>query len=98
MGWKDDSVNVVFECDTCDAVETVEVAKARFGSTAPEGTSNFILCWSFMQGIGWRSLKRIGHPWTFHCIKCGPQAEVDHREHKRREAERDRLKVRNSRD
>ena len=86
MAWTDNGGTVVFECDGCEAVETFDNA-------------TFLGSWPIMQEkFGWRSLKRIGHPWTFHCAKCGPQAEVEHREHKRREAERDRLKTRNARD
>lgn len=87
MPWNKNEEATVFECDDCDAKEP-----------AASSVTDFAVCWRVMQGIGWRSFKRIGQPWTFHCPKCGPQAEVEHREHKRREAERDRLKHRNARD
>lgn len=89
---------IFFECDDCETRVDCDVPTVRSTSTRPAGTSDYLVCWEYMQGIGWRTFKRIGHPWTFHCPKCGPTAEVAHREHKRMEAQRDRLKIRNARD
>lgn len=89
---------VVFECDDCEAKLECDVPTVRQGSTASADQSDFAVCWLYAQGLGWRGFKRTGHPWTYHCIKCGPAAEVAHREHKRMEAQRDRLKSKNARD
>lgn len=95
MPWNKTDTSLIFECDDCDA--SVEHKLADL--TLP-GASEFANAWGMMENLRepWRSFKRIGQPWTFHCAKCGPQAEVEHREHKRREVERDRLKHRNARD
>jgi hypothetical protein len=54
------------------------------------------MCWRYMRGVGWRSFKRTGRNWSYHCVKCGPEAEIAHREHQRHEAERDRIRARNA--
>jgi hypothetical protein len=44
---------------------------------------------------GWVSFKRVGRDWSYHCRQCAAQAERDHQEHARNEAERERIKARN---
>ncbi len=96
MAWDRVDNTITFECDDCGSVRVSDISQARLGSTT--ANSDFITCWQYVQGTGWRTFKRVGHDWTFHCVACGPAAEVAHREHKRMEAQRDRLKVRNARD
>lgn len=98
MAWdKPDNSTIVFECDTCPQTVTCTVDVVR--RTAPEIAivSDFGACWRYAQGLGWRSFKRAGKDWTYHCLSCGSAAEVAHRDHKRQELERDRLKDHNAR-
>lgn len=88
---------IVFECDDCEASVECDVPTIR-RTASVQNDSDFIMCWQYMQGIGWRTFKRIGHPWTHHCTSCGPAAEVAHREHQRQEVYRDRLKHKNARE
>lgn len=88
---------IVFECDDCEAKVECDVPTIRRTASA-QNDSDFIMCWRYMQGIGWRTFKRIGHPWTFHCPACGPTAEMAHREHKRQEIRRDQLRHKNARE
>lgn len=101
MAWNAANGAVNFDCDDCGAVQSCNVEQVRLGVATCAGNgdpSDFVVCWEYMRGIGWRSFKRIGHPWTFHCVSCGPTAEVAHREHQRMEANRERLKHKNARE
>lgn len=107
MPWDKNGDAIVFECDDCEKVEPCNIQSVWATSTAPipnglrhsaAAPTDFAVCWQYMQGIGWRTFKRIGHPWTMHCVTCGPAAEVAHNEHQRMEAQRDRLKHKNARE
>lgn len=93
MAWdKRDEHCFTFECDSCGA----DVIELKADTITPKpGQSNFGRCWSHLQGLGWRSFKRAGRDWTYHCPKCGPEAEMQFREYRRQESERDRTKARN---
>lgn len=98
MAWdRPDDATIVFECDTCDAEIECDVAKVRSGSReTPVEWTAFSLCWRYVQGIGWRGLKRIGHDWTHHCPACGEAAQTAHDQHRLDEHARERIKARNA--
>lgn len=94
MGWdKTSDTAFSFECDSC--ADVVALNTEEMASEPKPGQSNFGRCWGHLKGIGWRSFKRNGRDWTYHCVKCGPEAEMQHLEHRRQESERDRIKARN---
>lgn len=98
MAWDKSETSVVFYCDSpsCDVTDTFNIAQTRETSAAPDKGSDFAQCWQRAQGVGWRSFKRGGRPWEYFCPKCGPDAEIAHREYNRQEQERERIKARNA--
>lgn len=99
MAWEQiDESEIVFECDTCNDTLECNVAKVREGcyTVSDDAASDFVVCWQYAQGLGWMGLKRTGHEWTHHCIKCHADAEAAHAEHRKQEHARDRLKARNA--
>ena len=98
MPWHSSDGLVIFECDSCDVVVDCDVATIRSTAHPTAHDTDFSLCYRYMQGIGWRSFKRTGRPWSYHCPTCSPQAESEHRDHQRLENERDRIKTRNARE
>lgn len=94
MAWEKTNANVTFYCDTpdCDSYEIVS-SRVLFGSP---NNSTFAACWQRVQSIGWRSFKRGGRPWTYHCSACALSAAESHREYNRREQERERIKAQNA--
>lgn len=98
MAWDNPSESeFVFECDTCEtATVECDAEKVRLGSSETNpAVTEFALCWRYVQGLGWRGFKRIGHDWTHHCPACIPQAQADHEVHRTNEIARDRQKARN---
>lgn len=95
MAWDKTDTTVTFECDTCDTVVDCDIKTLRAASPPTPHDSDFIVCYRHMQGIGWRSFKRTDRPWSYHCPECGPQAEMDHREYRRNERQREAIKARN---
>ncbi len=88
---------LTFECDTCDEAIECDVATVRRTSVEqPTEWSDFSLCWRYLQGLGWRSFKRVGQEWTFHCVACGDAAEAAHIQHRTDEQARDQFKARNA--
>lgn len=99
MAWdKTDDETLSFECDSCAEVVDLNVDRIREMAFPEPKTPDFCMCWRYLQGIGWRSFKRIGRDWTYHCAKCGPEAETAHNEWRRQENERERIRSRNRRD
>lgn len=89
MGWAKEADKIIFECDSCEAEGTsCDIAEIRRTSAKPDAT-DYIVCFSYMQGVGWRAFKRTGRPWTYHCPVCGPQAEITHRDYMRLERARE---------
>jgi len=95
MSWIADGRTITFTCDSCpEGLESTESVNAEYYAKPSE--SDFAAAWRIVQRPGgWRSFKRTGHSWTYHCAKCAPQAESEHAEHNRNEAERERIKARN---
>lgn len=99
MPWHKSDEAVTFECDTCDLIVDCDTKTVRDTAEQPNAQdSDFAICWRYMQGIGWRSFKREGRLWAYHCPTCGPQAEVEHGDHRRLEDERERIRSRNARE
>lgn len=98
MPWHNTTEIVTFECDTCDTVVDCDIKTVRATAQPTEHDTDFAVCWRYMRGLGWRSLKRTGRDWSYHCAPCGSQAESEHQEHCRHEAERDRIRMRNARE
>lgn len=96
MAWEQIDSTVTFYCDSCEAERECKVETVRATAQPEPATSDFIMCWRYMQSIGWRSFKRTGRAWTYHCVACGPQAEMEHREHSRQENAREQIKARNA--
>lgn len=99
MAWEANEAEgvIVFECESCDRVDRVNVQETRDTAEKPEpNTTDFIMCWRRQMGVGWRSFKRTGRNWSYHCPACGAQAEQDHRDFQSQERERERLKARNA--
>lgn len=95
MAWdKPDDKTVTFECDDCTEVVDCDIETIRATGQPTPNDSDFIVCWRYLVGIGWRSFKRTGRNWSYHCVKCGPAAEASHNAHRRQESERDRIKAR----
>jgi hypothetical protein len=82
--YRPDECSLIFACDTCPAEYKVLGLSLSF-----VGASDH------MRSIGWITLKRVGRDWTHHCPECASQAQHDHEDHKRAEAERERIKQRN---
>jgi hypothetical protein len=104
MSWDKSDDCITFYCDSaeCDRNTSVTISSARTCNghltvTPPPPTaSDFAFCWFHAKRHGWVSFKRNGQPWTYHCKECAAQAEHDHQEHQRNEAERERIKARNA--
>jgi hypothetical protein len=101
MAWEksSDGLVIAFDCDTCDVSIECDVKTVRAGghTVTDDKSSDFAVCLNHVKGIGWKSFKRTGHPWTYHCPACVPAAEDAHTQHRSAEAERDRIKARNAR-
>lgn len=95
MSWAADNIAVVFECDDCGQKQALDIELARHGATGKTQT-DFITCWNVVRGIGWVSFKRVNQPWEYFCPGCADAAEKRHAQHKIDEAERERIKSRNS--
>lgn len=99
MAWDNPGGGVItFECDSCTAVEECDTEKVKLGVAGPlhKLVTDFTMCWSYLEGLGWKSFKRTGHPWSYHCLKCSEEAERQHREWLRHDHERERAKARNA--
>lgn len=83
MSHERDDHAITFSCDACPMTHKVS-------------GSDFAVAHAHVVSKGWRSLKRVGQPWSDFCPGCVPQAERDHNEHKRREEQRERIKARNA--
>jgi predicted RNA-binding Zn-ribbon protein involved in translation (DUF1610 family) len=95
MPWTANEAGVVFECDSCGL--STEVNTAKVSQTRSKLDTNFTICWRYLQSGGWRSFKRTGRPWSYHCPGCGAEAEKDHADWFRHEGERERIKAYNAR-
>jgi hypothetical protein len=98
MPWNKADETITFECDTCDVVVDCDIKTVRATAQPSDYETDFAVCFRYMRGIGWRSFKRSGRAWSYHCTACGPQAEVEHNDHRRLEDERDRIRSRNARE
>lgn len=98
MAWvkSSDDKTVGFTCDTCAKPVNCNVETVRATAQPEPETSDFIMCWRYLQAVGWRSFKRTGYDWSYHCVRCSPAAEAEHREYRRLENERDRIRARNA--
>src|SRR5579864_4005614 len=97
MLWEQpDRSTIVMECDTCGDVTECDVETVREGEAHAPADSDFIACWRYLQGLGWKSFKRTGKSWTYHCPKCADAAEQAQTEYRRDERERERAKARNA--
>lgn len=101
MAWEksSDGAVIVFYCDTCDGAVECEIKPIRERADRFQETdkvSDFAICWKHIQVLGWKSFKRTGHSWTYHCPTCVPAAEEAHTHHRVDEAERDRIKAKNA--
>jgi len=100
MSWDQPDVNrIVFYCDTleCQHEHHFSPGSERNLKKVPEHASDFTACWTAAQVLGWRSFKRTGGKWTYHCPECAEAAESAHTEWNRQERERERIKERNAR-
>jgi hypothetical protein len=97
MSWdKDDTGLVTFTCDSgCGTVAQIDGRILMACSKGP--ATEFTLAWKDAEHAGWRSFKRTGGPWTYHCAGCVPAATRAHNEHLEREQERERIRARNGR-
>lgn len=88
---------ITFECDSIECTEAVDcdVKVIRESSGPAPHASDFSVCWRHLQNSGWRSFRRIGKPWTYHCPTCGPEAEKTHHEHQQSDSARDEIRARN---
>ncbi len=98
MAWdkSSDGAVIQFECDGCEQNVACDVAAFR-RATPDSKVSDFAMCFAHVQGQGWKSFKRTGRPWTYHCATCVPEAEAAHAQYRTDEAARDRIKARNAR-